>query len=614
MASKNFNKLATTLPSQLIEMSEDDLYSLENSIVAYILGKKSNKSALIAQITGNKQPINNKVIETLEKNKIPRTIEAAIDLFETLINPEDVKENGMVFTPLYIAEYITSTTLGDIKIDNKSRVIDPSSGCGIFLIAAALNLSKKTGKPIDSVFEENIFGIELHLDTARRCEIAMRLYSYIVCGQIPKRLNIYCADSLKQDWKQVTRVENFDAIIGNPPYVNTHDLSKETVKFLKQNYQTTKQGVFNIFYAFIERSLEYLSPKGEVGFIVPNNFLYIKSAKSLRMLLTKNKNVNRIIDFADNMVFKPVRTYSCLLYLGHSNNELVEYSVIKDKKNIEESLQKIKLSKVPVSQLDDTGWHLVDEQVSNNIYIIENQFRQLKEFIRTGIATLKDNIYIVDKDASGYYKIVDGKRFEIESQIVKPIYKVPELKPNKSLRSIERYIIFPYSIVQNKATIIPEDDLKQNSPNTYKYLLYNKQRLAKRDKGKANKVAWYAYGRTQGLTKFGEKLFFPTFSNKPQFKYSSDKYALFCNGYAVFENDYIPLSILEKILNSSLMDYYIKNTSYQIEGSYYCYQKKYIEKFSLPILSSEQLAKIKKLEGVKLDAFLLELYGLSSVK
>lgn len=134
--------------------------------------------------------------------------------------------------------------------------------------------------------------------------------------------------------------------------------------------------------------------------------------------------------------------------------------------------------------------------------------------------------------------------------------------------------------------------------------------LDERDKGKCNAGTWYAYGRTQGLNKYGKKLMFPTFANHPKFIYIDDENALFCNGYAVFENEQIPLVTLVKILNSSIMDYYISNTSYSIEGGYYCYQKKYIEKFSIPELSSDELEWIAASSQPDVDKLLQKKYKL----
>ena len=147
-------------------------------------------------------------------------------------------------------------------------------------------------------------------------------------------------------------------------------------------------------------------------------------------------------------------------------------------------------------------------------------------------------------------------------------------------------------------------------PQTYQVLLKNRPILDSRDKGKPNPQGWYAYGRTQGLSRYGKKLLFPTFSNHPRFILVENENALFCNGYAIFENDRFDLDVLSKILNSKVMDYYIQHTSYAIEGGYYCYQKKYLERFSIPLLTEDQITSIRELDGIALDNYLWNLYGL----
>ena len=137
-----------------------------------------------------------------------------------------------------------------------------------------------------------------------------------------------------------------------------------------------------------------------------------------------------------------------------------------------------------------------------------------------------------------------------------------------------------------------------------------KNELDSRDKGKANPVAWYAYGRTQGLNKYGKKLLFPTFTNVPQFMMVEDESALFCNGYGIFENDYLDLEELISVLNSKVMEYYVANTSYAIEGGYYCYQKKYIEKFSIPYFDEGERKLLRNGNKQDIDEMLLEKYGL----
>ena len=124
-------------------------------------------------------------------------------------------------------------------------------------------------------------------------------------------------------------------------------------------------------------------------------------------------------------------------------------------------------------------------------------------------------------------------------------------------------------------------------------------------------MSWYAYGRTQGLSKFGKKLLFPTFAGYPHFTQIDDENSLFCNGYAIFDEGNLDFSLLQRILNSSVMNYYVSKTSYPIEGGYYCYQKKYIEHFSIPNFSSEEAKQLYSLKEDEFEKFLICKYGIS---
>ena len=584
---------------------------IEATVIYYI----QNKTNAPFSFQGGMQQYYNKHDETLlsyfERQDFPVEIEFITEFLEARLEHENIVENGIVFTPEYIANYIFDQAkiyTGNIQ---DPKVIDPGCGCGIFLASAAIGIHSQYGVPFAEVLSKSIYGIELDPDNVRRCEIVLNLLP-LIYGESNQdvSLNIVCKDSLKCSWTETFKVEGFDYIIGNPPYVNTHDMSKETAKFLKQNYSTTKSGVYNIFYAFIEQAMPFLSDNGILSYIVPNNFLTIKSATELRKYIMGCACLRRILDFANNMVFKPVRTYNCIIQLTKEQNKEFQYCVMERTEDIEKSLACTEYETMPLEKLDINGWKLIDKETRTNIQIIENQMVSIKECIRTGIATLKDEVYMVDKDELGYCKIINGKRIPIEENLVKRLYKIPDLKGNAELKSICRHIIFPYQKGKSGFEIISEDVLKKEYPNTYAYLLSRKATLDERDKGKPNPVAWYAYGRTQGLNRYGVKLLFPTFANKPRFIYVDDEYALFCNGYAVFENGYFDLDILKRILNSAIMDYYVRNTSYAIEGGYYCYQKKYIERFSIPYLSIEDQEQIRSLSDEALDRFLIELYGL----
>lgn len=588
------------------ELKESSYEDIECGVMHYCLTNYGHSNNSYNSSTSQE------IYEVLSKNSFPIEIEAIIQFFESMVDKKNKSENGIVFTPKYISNYITELTIAKItKYDSSIKIIVPGCGCGIFILSAIEKIISKFKVNVDTVIENNIFGIDIDKDNVRRCKLILKLISAKYGGDFENiRTNIDCADSLKINWCEHFSVDSFMYVIGNPPYVNTHDMNKETAKFLKETFSTTKNGVFNIFYAFIEKAMDHINKDGILGYIIPNNFLTIKSALELREFLQKSKLVHSILDFSDNMVFKPVRTYNCIITITpRPNNELL-YHVMEKVDDIENKLKSIKYEKMDSSSLDKNGWKLVDEKTKCNLQKIESQANSIKGFIRTGIATLRDGVYLVDCDENGYKKCIGNETIYIESELIKPIYKIPELKNNANIDDAKRFIIFPYIKSCNGYALITEDEFREKYPQTYRCLEMQKGILNERDKGKGVARGWYAYGRSQGLNKYGRKLLFPTFASVPRFTYVDNEDALFCNGYAVFENDKYDLAILQKILNSKIMQYYVANTSYSIEGGYYCYQKKYIERFSIPQFTDEQLSFIKQSDKDSLDSFLWEIYDL----
>ena len=60
------------------------------------------------------------------------------------------------------------------------------------------------------------------------------------------------------------------------------------------------------------------------------------------------------------------------------------------------------------------------------------------------------------------------------------------------------------------------------------------------------------------------------------------------------------------------MDYYVTKTSVAIEGGYPCYQKNFIEKFTIPDLTHEEIETIRGLSNVHdIDEFLVNKYQIN---
>ncbi len=547
-----------------------------------------------------------------------------VNLFELLVPQSDKKINGAFFTPQNITDFIVSKTITSAS----QKVCDPSCGCGAFLIAATIFISKKFKKDITDVIEENMYGVDIADYSIRRTKILLSLLS-LKDGNDKKdiKFNLKTADSLIVDWKKLfpKAKKGFDVVIGNPPYVKFQDLDKGLREKLYKDWLTLKTGNYNLYFAFFELGIAIMKAGGILGYITPNNYFTSLAGAPLRKYLESNKFIEKIIDFNHLKLFE-TQTYTCITFLKKNKKKFFYYERVDDYE-ILRSLNKLRCSKIYFADLNNKKWRLLRNSDQENIKKIESAGKRLGDIvdIRVGIATCKDSIYFVDGstfDNVYYHKSYRGKNYQIERQITQPIAKISDFKIQDDLEKNNRRIIFPYRRNNGRVEIIKANDLKSFYPQCYEYFLAAKEELATRDKGGIEYPEWYAYARTQGLNFFGKKLLTPTFSSEPRFLLEQDENALFCNGYAIYPveksnlfskiEQQLSLEALRKILNSRLMDYYIKRTSVSIEGGYPCYQKNFIELLGIPNFTPDELRFLnQENDGNKVDSFLVEKYGVN---
>ncbi|WP_406537364.1 Eco57I restriction-modification methylase domain-containing protein, partial [Methanobrevibacter sp.] len=357
------------------------------------------------------------------------------------------------------------------------------------------------------------------------------------------------------------------------------------------------------YYAFIELGLNLLNNKGKLGFITPNSHFNTASGKNLRKLLKRNRNLQKIINFDYIKVFKDVNVYSCISILTKNKNPNIKYFKVQEELN-EINLKENEYKIVNYNNLNDDNWVFLNDNELKRKYLIENAGRKLIDFcdINVGIATLSDYIYLLND-----YEIeVDGMMFNIEPEICKPIIKVSTLHNEEEIKDNTLKIIWPYD---SQAKLIPESIMIKKYPNAYNYLKLMKSKLNKRDNGRLNPNGWYAFGMTQSLkTSFGKKLLTSTMNLKPNFIYCDDEESTFLNGYQV-KSKKMDLRVLQKILNSSVMEEYIEMTSKSYQSGWKSYAKNYIMNFSVPRFSTDELHYLKKEEDQKrINDFLEEIY------
>lgn len=561
----------------------------------------------------------NSFIEILNREYPNFALENLIELFEFVISPSEKEVNGAVYTPESIRRFIVSNTLSQFPIEQWENlsIADISCGCGGFFTTALDVIREHINISCYSLIE-NLYGIDIASYSIDRTRILLSLYA-IEKGEdydyLP--INLYNANSLTFDWNTIGTVQEnggFDVIIGNPPYVSSSKISQESKDALC-NWSVTRTGKTDLYIPFFQIALECLNDKGVLGYITVNNFYRSVNGRAFRAYVSYYGYDFKIIDFGAEQVFKGRSTYTCICIISKNVGD------IKYIKTLSSSLSKIVESDytiLPYNILDNhEGWLLQSLDVANNIKRIESCGKSLgKVFnIKNGFATLKNEVYVlnvVQQDQDYYYtQTKKGEVFKIEKLICRDVIKPNTLKNEIELNEKIEKLIFPYTSSSQGLEIIPEDKLKNEFPMAYEYLLAHMETLKKRDKGAREYDAWYAFGRTQALNISGYKLLFPYIADAPYFVISDNKDLLFYNGYALVSDDLRKLKIAQKILQSNVFWYYIKNSSKPYGGDYYALAKNYVKDFGYISLTKEEEEVLLKFETIDaINKFIEDKYSI----
>jgi len=331
-------------------------------------------------------------------------------------------------------------------------------------------------------------------------------------------------DSVKDDLIQLINPFDFgdlkfDIIVGNPPYMKAEDMKTITpieYPIYNQKYKTAYKQ-YDKYFLFIERSISLLKDNGILGYIVPNKFMKVGAAQKLRGLLSENKLVSNIISFGANQIFGNKTTYTCILILNKSENEECKYYEVKKLTDWKiRDYSQDDFDTISSDNLNENVWALVPGYLKNIYNSIISQSITLEELVGSdnifnGIQTSANNIYIlksIREDDDYIWFIKNKKEYQIEKSFLKPYFETPRNKDEDGLYTYRpfqpnRYVIYPYQQTEEGLEFIEIEDLKQNFPFAYAYLIENKKELAKhtRDIKPTPKTEneWYRYGRHQSL-------------------------------------------------------------------------------------------------------------------
>lgn len=506
---------------------------------------------------------------------------------------------------------------------------------------------KLTTKKKGEILVNNIFGVDIDREATEVAILSLYLklleegidddgFLFLKGKVLPDMTNnIKCGNSLisredlfsnnmfensnikKFDWenekegfgKVFAENKGFDCVIGNPPYIRIQEMqkwAKEEVELYKKIYKSGAKGNFDIYILFIEKGLSLLNEKGLIGLILPNKFLNSSYGEEIRGIISKGKNLSKIVHFGDIQIFEGATTYTCLLFLSRSMQDETKFFKVDQ---IEEWIKEEKSDTGTFAneKLTEKEWNF---QIGKNAGL----FQKLEDFptklsdvtdLFVGLQTDGDSIYILEQievkaDKVKCFSKETEKEHLFENSHLKYLIKGSVNIKRYGLENLSKRLIFPYVTEGNKSHLLKQSDYKESFPLTWDYLESNKKKLITRNKGQMGNE-WYGYVYKKNHTKFDQKkLIVPSIAIQASFAYDSKGEYYFVGsggggggGYGITIKEGIPMSYeyLLGLLNSKLLDSYLQSYSSPFRGGYFAYNRQYIEK--LPIYIPNKADKEK---------------------
>jgi predicted RNA methylase len=564
------------------------------------------------------------------------------------------KEQGIYYTPSYIVDYIVKNTVGEYinthtpEEIRKVRILDPACGSGSFLIRAYKELENywknyneknkaipESAKSIKQakfdtenseefytlktdILRNNIFGVDLDPKAVEIAQLNLLLQISERKHRLPLlQNNIKVGNSLIDDpnvsdnafkWEEqfpeIMKEGGFDIVIGNPPYIRIQEIEEREISFLSHQTKIS-EGYLDTYMLFTETAINLLRENGLFSFIMPLKFLTSNYGKGLRKFLLESGQVIKVIDFGDLPIFESATTYSGIFVLRKTNikNENLYFYKETDLNLVKNGLiEHADPIAIKQSSLSENSWFFGNRKEMALVTKLEKngiKLNDICEKIYQGLITSSDSIYILRIKNEKLFSESLGDYVSIEPQILKNLVKGLEIKRYGILNS-DRLLLFPYEKnFKNKYELIPEETLRTKFPLAYNYLIKNKEMLSKRTDVISNSIYWYAFSRPQNLEEFENiKILTPfnAFNNSFTIDESGKWFftAGVAGGYGLKLKNSISHKYLLGVLNSKLVEFYVKMTSTYLRGKYYSYEHRFIKNIPIIIGNSNEVKEIEQ--------------------
>ncbi|MBK8451749.1 MAG: TaqI-like C-terminal specificity domain-containing protein [Thiofilum sp.] len=548
------------------------------------------------------------------------------------------KQDGVVYTPDFITQWIVENTLGGYLAKRKAsmdappdsaawwlayrqllattRIVDPACGSGAFLVAAFQYLKTEyqtvntrlaeLGEKGDlfgldlnhDILTNNLFGVDINAESV---EIA-RLSLWLVTAEIGKPLtslkdNIKQGNSLiadktldKRAFSWQGNFKEFDVVLGNPPYVRQERLS--AIKPYLEAHYKTYHGVADLYTYFFELGVGLLKKGGMMGFISSSTFFRTGSGENLRRFLQVEANLRSIVNFGDLQIFEGVTTYPAMVVLEKPSGKARKSAPAQafDFLNITSpnldalgaELQEASFGSMLQSDLGLEGWRLEDERLQALREKIAKGKPTLKSLNKQpcyGIKTGRNEAFVIDKLTRDQLIKADFK----SNEIIKPFLEGKDFK-KWHIEPRELYLIFTRRGIDINAYPAIKKHLEQ-----YRTILEPKPSTFKGNNWEGRKAGNYQWYEIQDPVEYYSyfeqpKITYGHFSPNALFSFDTKGYYSNDKSYIIPNADFYLLGLL----NSSVHWFLIKALCPAVRGGFHEVRVYYIETLPIPTPTDTQ--------------------------
>lgn len=301
----------------------------------------------------------------------------------------DNKQTGSFYTPTSLIEYMVEYIRNRVV---PHSILEPSAGDGRF--AKALRLFN--------------------------CPITLVEYEEHKIPNLRNQYSDFCT-IFNADYLEfaLNRNQEYDLIIGNPPYVRKKVLPQEqrdsSLKLL-DHYKLSHDLFQNIWVSFILGALKNLSPNGAIFFVLPFEFLQVQYAEKLREFLEEKFNTIEITTFEDS-VFSEIEQDVCLVYLSNEQQgkPYIKYTTLVSDTNTTRTFESVIQRNKPLKKWSNC---ILNDTETETLLKTASRFPKIKTFgeISPGIVTGANSYFVLSKDQIDDLNVADDLKLSVLSK------------------------------------------------------------------------------------------------------------------------------------------------------------------------------------------------------